>query len=148
MVPHADAQSEAIDPRFAPVAAAFAGRRDVGLGRMFSSSSVLNAGGKIFAMLTRDQLVVKLPRDRVLALIEQGVGERFDPGHGRLMKEWVGVREGAAPRPGYWQEYWIALAEEAYRFVTSVSARPRGAIRAVPTLRGGKDLAPKRARPR
>ena len=36
-------------------------------------------------------------------------GEHFDPGHGRLMKEWVAVGSGKAP--------WVTLAKEAYRFV-------------------------------
>jgi len=35
---------------------------------------------------------VKLPRERVDELVEPGAGHRFDPGHGRLMKEWVALR--------------------------------------------------------
>jgi hypothetical protein len=35
-------------------------------------------------------LVVKLPKDRVVALIESGVGEPFAPA-GRVFKEWVSV---------------------------------------------------------
>jgi hypothetical protein len=53
--------------------------------------------------------VAKLPRERVDELVSGGIGERFDPGHGRLMKEWVGVGVGRAP--------WVALAKEAYQFV-------------------------------
>jgi hypothetical protein len=98
-----------IDPLFAPVAAAFAKDRGVGLGRMFSSSSVLNVGGKMFAMLVKGKFVAKLPRDRVADLVRSGVGEHFDPGHGRLMKEWVAV-SGAS-------ESWVALAREAHTFV-------------------------------
>ena len=52
-------------------------------------SFALCAGGKIFAMIsTRDEFVVKLPRARVDALVASGVGVRFDPAHGRMMKEW------------------------------------------------------------
>jgi hypothetical protein len=98
-----------IDPSFAPVAAAFAKDREVGLGRMFSSSSVLNVKGKIFAMLVKGKLVVKLPREQVADLVASGEGAYFDPGHGRLMKEWVAVA-GARPT-------WIALAREAHAFV-------------------------------
>jgi hypothetical protein len=66
--------------------------------------------GKIFAMLGRGSaLVVKLPKERVDELVNAGHGKHFDPGHGRLMKEWVAVEAGAAP--------WVALAEEAHRFV-------------------------------
>src|SRR2546428_11532284 len=39
---------------------------------------------KIFAMLVKGKLVVKLPKPRVDALLASGEGERFDPGHGRL----------------------------------------------------------------
>ena len=98
-----------LDPRFAPVAAAFARTRDVGLGRMFSSSSVLNVGGKMFAMLVKGKFVAKLPRERVAALVSSGVGEHFDPGHGRLMRQWVALSDATGS--------WVALAREAYTFV-------------------------------
>jgi hypothetical protein len=51
-------------------------------------SSALKVQGKIFAMLVRGRLVVKLPRQRVDALVASGGGERYDPRRdGRLMKE-------------------------------------------------------------
>jgi hypothetical protein len=43
-------------------------------------------------------------------LIEQGSGERFDPGHGRVQKEWLSV--GSAER-----DDWLALASEAEAYV-------------------------------
>src|SRR5579864_1709698 len=98
-----------VDPAFEPVAAAFAGDRSVRCGRMFSSNSVLNVNGKIFAMYARGQFVAKLPRQRVDELISQGKGERFDPGHGRLMKEWVALTTRKTE--------WVDLAREAYQFV-------------------------------
>ena len=73
-------------------------------------ASALKTGGKIFAMLTKDRLVVKLPRDRVDALVASGDGERLDPGHGRVMKEWLSLD----PASG---EDWEALAREALGFV-------------------------------
>ena len=75
-------------------------------------SSALKVNDKIFAMLVKGRLVVKLPRQRVDALIAAGDGERFDPGHGRLMKEWVTVD------PASHQE-WLPLAREAMEFVAS-----------------------------
>jgi hypothetical protein len=51
-------------------------------------ASGLNVGGKLFAMLDGGELVVKLPRQRVEELVAAGTGQPFDPGHGRLMKEW------------------------------------------------------------
>jgi hypothetical protein len=73
-------------------------------------SDALKVHGRIFAMLTRDQLVVKLPRRRVDELIDAGRGTRFDPGHGRLMKEWLEV--GPAT-----DDEWLELAREAREFV-------------------------------
>ncbi len=52
---------------------------------MFSSSNVLSVNGKIFAMLVRGRLVVKLPKQWVDALVAAREGTYFDPGHGRLM---------------------------------------------------------------
>lgn len=98
-----------VDPGFAPVVAAFAKDPQVHRKKMFSSQNVLTVQGKIFAMLVRGRLVAKLPRHRVDELVHGGRGENFDPGHGRLMKEWVAVH---APRAS-----WVELAREAYRFV-------------------------------
>lgn len=75
-------------------------------------SSALKIRGKIFAMLVKDRFVVKLPRQRVDALVSAGDGERFDPGHGRLMKEWLAV----APTSDV---EWLPLAREAMAFVAS-----------------------------
>jgi TfoX/Sxy family transcriptional regulator of competence genes len=52
----------------------------------------LKTNGKFFAMVVKDELVVKLPRERVDELVAGGKGRRFDPGHGRLMKEWATLR--------------------------------------------------------
>lgn len=71
----------------------------------------LKVKGKIFAMLVRGQMVVKLPRHRVDEMVEGGKGERFDPGHGRLMKEWVVILTD--------KKSWVDIAKEAYRFVKS-----------------------------
>src|SRR3954469_23362054 len=102
-----------VDPAFRRVVAAFAEDPGVGLGRMFSSNSVLNVNGKIFAMFVKGSFVAKLPKGRVAALVSTGAGEYFDPGHGRLMKEWVTVADTTAP--------WVALAREAHAFVKAGS---------------------------
>ena len=81
-------------------------------GKGFGSSG-LKIQNKIFAMLVRGKLVVKLPKSRVDALIASGEGERFEPRQdGRLMKEWVSVE------PTYEKE-WLPLAREAMEFVAS-----------------------------
>ncbi|HEX7238803.1 MAG TPA: hypothetical protein VF263_00945 [Longimicrobiaceae bacterium] len=73
-------------------------------------ADALCIGDKIFAMLVRDRLVVKLPRGRVDTLVASGDGERFDTGNGRLMKEWLSVD----PASGL---SWPSLAREAREFV-------------------------------
>jgi hypothetical protein len=103
-----------VDPRFAAVAAAFARDREVTRRKMFSSENVLAVNGRIFAMLTRGQFVAKLPKPRVDEIVAAGQGVYFDPGHGRLMKQWVAL----AGRQGSW----VALAQEAHAFVAAERA--------------------------
>ena len=98
-----------VPPILAPVAEALADVRGVSRRRMFSSENAFSVNGKIFAMLTRGTFVVKLPKERVDDLVEAGKGKRFDPGHGRLMKEWIAVEAGDLP--------WVALAKEAHSYV-------------------------------
>jgi hypothetical protein len=75
-------------------------------------AGALKTNDRIFAMLASgDRFVVKLPRSRVDALVDQGEGERYDPRNdGRLMKEWLVVGS-------HDEAQWIALAKEALRFV-------------------------------
>ena len=70
--------------------------------------------GKIFAMLVRGQLVVKLPETRVADLITAGEGAAFDANKGTPMREWLSVDPGS-------RLDWLALASEALKF-----ARTRG----------------------
>jgi hypothetical protein len=74
--------------------------------------SALRFQGRIFAMLVRGRLVVKLPAGRVDALIEAGDGIRFDANKGTPMKEWLSVD----PDTG---QDWLALAREALDFARS-----------------------------
>ncbi len=76
--------------------------------RAFGSNGI-KVNGKIFAMLVRGSLVLKLPRSRVEAMIAAGIGTAFDAGKGKPMKEWVVVRAPDAT--------WISLAREARAFV-------------------------------
>ena len=95
------------DPAFAPVIRDFlatpnSNRRKFG-------SNAFRVKGKLFALFTQGTLVVKLPRERVTALIASKVGKPFDPGHGRLMKEWLTVTSRRAS--------WSELAKESFAFV-------------------------------
>lgn len=75
-------------------------------------SNALKVGGKIFAMLVRGSLVVKLPRKRVGELVAAGEGTRFDPRGGRPMTEWLVLD----PASG---QGWLPLAAEAMHYVGS-----------------------------
>ena len=89
-------------------------------GRMFGASA-LKVDNRIFAMLTKGELVVKLPRHRVAELVASGTGRPFSSGQGRVMKEWVTI---ALAHGGSWDE----LADEARQFAGSqASVRPRRA---------------------
>lgn len=82
----------------------------VGEGKGFGSTGQLKVDGKIFAMLVKGKLVVKLPRDQVDALVDSGEGERFDAGKGKPMREWFALSPTSNKR-------WLALANEAMEFV-------------------------------
>ena len=104
--------------RYAALVASFLGKPGVTYGsegpatRRAFGSDALKVDNRIFAMLVRERLVVKLPRKRVDALVAQGDGQPFDPGHGRLMKEWLALDPGS-------EQDWEAIAGEAMEFVAA-----------------------------
>jgi len=71
--------------------------------------SALRYHGKIFAMLVRGQLVLKLPADRVTGLVQAGDGVPFDANKGTPMREWLSLD----PDSGL---DWHELAVEAIAF--------------------------------
>jgi len=98
------------DLNFDAVVAAFSKTKDViRETRLGFGSGSLKVNGKIFAMISsKGEFVVKLPRQQVDELVRSKQGKLFDPGHGRLMKEWF-VATGSAD--------WLKLSQEAYAFV-------------------------------
>jgi TfoX/Sxy family transcriptional regulator of competence genes len=82
----------------------------IGEGKGFGSTGQLKVDGKIFAMLVRGELVLKLPSDRVDALVHSGDGERFDAGKGKPMREWFVLSPSS-------RKSWPALAMEALALV-------------------------------
>jgi hypothetical protein len=98
-----------LDPKFAALVQALSKEPKVTYGGKGFGSSALKADGKIFAMLSsQGEFVVKLSKARVSELVASGHGKNFDPGRGRLMKEWLAV---SAP-----SRRWLALAREALAF--------------------------------
>ena len=81
-------------------------------GKGFGSTGQLKVDGRIFAMLVRGELVLKLPRQRVEELVAGGDGVPFDAGKGKPMREWF-VLSASSKRD------WLPLAAEALEFVRS-----------------------------
>jgi hypothetical protein len=73
----------------------------------------LRVNGSFFATAGHDanELIVKLPADRVAALIAEGIGQPFAPA-GRRFREWVAV-------PYSQRALWRGLVAEAQEFVMS-----------------------------
>lgn len=69
---------------------------------------------KMFAMFQKGNFVLKLPRDQVTKLINSGEGKPYDPGNGKIMKEWVIIPEDFSPK-------WIEYASEAKEFAKILS---------------------------
>jgi hypothetical protein len=74
--------------------------------------------GKIFAMLVRGGLVLKLPADRVTELIGAGEGVAFDANKGTAMREWFSLAPGSGLD-------WLSLATEALDFARSAARSGR-----------------------
>ena len=121
--------------RFALVVSAFAGDRQVappGIGKEFGSGA-FKVNGKIFAMISsKGEFVVKLAEERVNELVAAGKGFRFDPGRGRVMKEWLVVTAD--------HTLWIPLAKEARKIIGKVVSSAALKNRA-PRQRGARKLA-------
>ena len=83
---------------WAPIAKDQLAKRAVTSGTGFGTNEGLRVSGKVFAMLVRGELVVKLPKDRVDELVDAGAARRFDAGKGRPMKEWASVPASACGR--------------------------------------------------
>jgi len=108
--------------RFAALVAALAGEPGVtppdSEGPRRFGSATLRTGGATFAMVVRGALVLKLPRDRVEALVASGAGGPFGKEAGRPYQEWVTLADGDPDRD-------LALAREALAFVRSGEPPPR-----------------------
>jgi TfoX/Sxy family transcriptional regulator of competence genes len=89
---------------------------DVAAGRMFRSEG-LHVRTRYFALLTRGELVVKLPAERAAELAAAGTGEPFEPSPGRAMREWLTLADAHLDR-------WPALVDEALAYARALGPKP------------------------
>jgi hypothetical protein len=100
------------DARFDVIAARYRGLDGVTSGTGFGGNPGVRVGGRIFAMLVNDALVVKLSGPRAAELASAGIGRPFEVGR-RVMREWLTVPADSAAD-------WSALVDEAFAFVSAV----------------------------
>ena len=113
----ADGQAEAA---YAALARRFVGQPGVSLpaeARGKFGSNALKIDGKIFAMLVKGTLAVKLSPAEVEAATIAGRGEPLSMGRERVMKEWLVVKEPS--------QRWYALAKRASKFVAAQAGESR-----------------------
>jgi TfoX/Sxy family transcriptional regulator of competence genes len=100
---------------YAKIASHYEGKTGIETGKMFGAEG-LKISGKVFAMEVKGKLVVKLPAARANECVDTGQARLFDPGHGRLMKEWLEVDANS-------KLDWLALAEESFAYVKAGSKK-------------------------
>ncbi len=82
------------------------------IGKKGFGSSGLYTKNKLFAFLShKNQLILKLPKERVDELVSHGEGMYWNPRRdGRALKEWVVLKPSSKIK-------WLPLAKEAMSFV-------------------------------
>ncbi|WP_341678247.1 hypothetical protein [Niveibacterium sp. SC-1] len=117
-----EAARQANARRFAAIAESLVGAPGVaiGAGKGFGGGT-LQVDGRIFAMCaSAGDFVLKLPPDRVVALIAAGEGTPFETAPGRVMKAWICLAPATEDRT-------LALAREALAYVAGEATQKRGA---------------------
>jgi len=99
------------------ISADFKDEPGVVMGTMFRSPG-LRVGDKIFAFLGFEgRLIVKLPRDRAVELVDAGTAEEVVMGK-RRMREWIAFppQEDRTATLSLWRD----MAQEAHKYVDSL----------------------------
>lgn len=70
---------------------------------------------KMFVFFNKiDAIVVKLPKNRVSELLESKEGLPYDPGNGKIMKEWIII-------PKQFSEKWFDFSKEGMEFAETLA---------------------------
>jgi hypothetical protein len=78
------------------------------------SGESLKIRRKMFVFYRNEKIVVKLPKDKVTELLNSQVGLPYDPGSGKIMKEWVII-------PKEHSEKWHDFISEAKQFALTLT---------------------------
>jgi hypothetical protein len=99
-----------VEKNFEAVAREFVARRSVDQAKILHAVG-LRVGGKFFAFVRNEELVVKLPAVRVDMLLADGRGRPFRSG-ARVMREWVVLKPRGVKET-------MAYVREAHDFVAA-----------------------------
>jgi TfoX/Sxy family transcriptional regulator of competence genes len=102
-------QTRPNDKSFERIIDLFEADKNIEITKMFGSPGI-KVDGKVFAMLVKGKLVVKMSKDRVNETVNRCEGNYFDPGHGKLMKQWLSINTDH-------EHLWPKLAREAMIYV-------------------------------
>jgi hypothetical protein len=92
------------------------GEPGVATGRMFRSVG-LHHETRYFALMNAGRMVLKLPAERVAELVDAGAGEHFEPGPGRVMREWITLDDAGV-------DDWPGLVDEALAYARALGPKP------------------------
>ncbi len=90
---------------FNSIARIYTGRLDIKLGT-FGDGPSLSSGGTLFAALAGDELIVRLPPERCMMLVDAGEGRLYVAGDGQTYEDWFVV-------PGVDGALWKSFITEA-----------------------------------
>jgi uncharacterized protein YndB with AHSA1/START domain/TfoX/Sxy family transcriptional regulator of competence genes len=110
-------QAPSARERFDELARDHLGQPGVSPGQMFNSEG-LKVHGRFFALLSDEQLVLKVPAAQAAALVAAGDAVPFETSPGRRMKEWVVLTPPAD------LDQWRAWMADARRYVASLTGAP------------------------
>jgi hypothetical protein len=84
-------------------------------------NDALKVDAKLYAFITKGQLVVKVPSASAAKLTESGRAAAYEPSPGRRMREWIALD----PPRSRGDQTWARLMADARRYVASLPATTR-----------------------
>lgn len=87
---------------FRSLARIYSGRLDITLGTAFGGGPAMRSSGRLFAAVPADELIVRLPPERCMQLVDAGEGRLYVDEDGTTHEDWLVVAgDDAAEWEGY-----------------------------------------------